>query len=172
MLYEVTGDILLSRAAAIVHGVAPNDHMGSGLALNLREDWPAMYKDFRHYSHTSRPEPGTLWTRAVADGRRIIALFTQQPAPNEHTHPGKARIQDVNHCLRALRHTIDQEKIGSIALPRFATGVGGMEWNEVKPLIEQHLGSLQIPVYLYTTFHKGVHAKEPAAVQAGRELIS
>jgi hypothetical protein len=33
----------------------------------------------------------------------------------------------------------------------------------VKPLIEQHLGTLKIPVYLYTTFHKGVQAKEPLA---------
>ena len=163
MLHEVTGDILLSRATAIVHGVAPNDHMASGLAHHLREDWPAMYKDFRHFSHTGHPEPGALWAWAGADGRRIIALFTQQAAPNEHTHPGKARIQDVNHCLRALRHYIEAEKIGSIALPRLATGVGGLAWNEVKPLIEQHLGSLDIPVYLYTTFHKDVQAKELAA---------
>ncbi|MEO6739316.1 MAG: macro domain-containing protein [Chthoniobacteraceae bacterium] len=163
MLHEVTGDILLSRAAAIVHGVAPNDHMATGLAHNLREDWPAMYKDFRHFAHTSNPEPGTLWAWAGADGRRIIALLTQQPAASEGKHPGKARVQDVNHCLRALRKFIDEEKIGSIALPRLATGVGGLFWSEVKPIIEGHLGSLEIPVYLYTTFHKGVQAKEPVA---------
>jgi len=88
--------------------------MATGLAHSLREDWPAMHKDFRHYSHTSNPESGSLWAWAGADGRRIIALFTQQAAPSEHTHPGKARIQDVNHCLRALRHFIDEEKIESI----------------------------------------------------------
>jgi O-acetyl-ADP-ribose deacetylase (regulator of RNase III) len=163
MIFEVTGDILLSRAAAIVQGVAPNDHMATNLGLSLREDWPAMYKDFRHYCHTANPEPGTLWAWAGADGRRIISLFTQQPAASEGKHPGKARVQDVNHCLRALRHCIDGEKIGSVALPRLATGVGGLFWSEVRPLIEQHLGTLQIPVYLYTTFHAGQQAKEPAA---------
>jgi O-acetyl-ADP-ribose deacetylase (regulator of RNase III) len=163
MLHEVSGDILLSHAAAIAHGVAPNDHMNSGLAHSLREDWPAMYKDFRHHSKTSHPEPGSLWVWTGADGRRIIALFTQQPAPSEDSHPGKARIQDVNHCLRALRGLIEKEKFKSIALPRLATGVGGLAWNEVKPLVEQHLGTLQIPVYLYTTFHKGEKAKEPGA---------
>lgn len=164
MIHEVSGDILLSRAAAIAHGVAPNDHMASGLAHSLREDWPAMYKDFRHHSHTSHPGAGCIWAWAGADGRRIIALFTQQPAPDEHTHPGKARIQDVNHCLRALRIFIEKEQLASIALPRLATGVGGLAWNEVKPLIEQHLGSLKIPVYIYTTFHAAQLAKEPAAV--------
>jgi len=161
MLHEVTGDILLTDAAAIAHGVAPNDHMNSGLALSLRQDWPAMYKDFRHYSHTTNPEPGSIWSWAGADNKRIIALFTQKPAPNEHAHPGKARIQDVNHCLRALRHFIDHEKLPSIALPRLATGVGGLAWNEVQPLIQEHLASLNIPIYLYTTFKKGVKAEEP-----------
>lgn len=164
MIHEVTGDILLSRAAAIVHGVAPNDHMASGLAHHLREDWPAMYKDFRHFCHTTHPQPGALWAWVGADGRRIIALFTQQPAASESQHPGKARVQDVNHCLRALRHHLEEEKIGSVALPKLATGVGGLAWSEMKPLIERHLGALQIPVYLYTTFHAGQQAKEPAAV--------
>lgn len=42
MIHYVSGDILLSKAAAIAHGVAPNDHMDHGLALALRERWPAM----------------------------------------------------------------------------------------------------------------------------------
>lgn len=66
----------------------------------------------------------------------------------------------MNHCLRALHHLIDEEKLTSIALPRLATGVGGLAWNEMRPLIGQHLGTLQIPD-LYTTFHKGEWAIEP-----------
>ncbi len=61
MLYEVQGDILLSEAQAIAHGVAPNDHFDSGLALALREKWPAMAKDFRHFAHQTHPKPGDVW---------------------------------------------------------------------------------------------------------------
>ncbi|HRA21754.1 MAG TPA: Appr-1-p processing protein, partial [Anaerolineae bacterium] len=39
MIHELSGDILLSQAKAVAHGVAPNDHFGSGLALALRERW-------------------------------------------------------------------------------------------------------------------------------------
>ena len=42
MIYEVSGDILLSKAQAIAHGVAPNDHFTNGLALSLRERYPAL----------------------------------------------------------------------------------------------------------------------------------
>ncbi len=51
MLSEVSGDIIHSRAHALAHGVAPHDHMDRGLALALRERWPAFAKDFRHYCH-------------------------------------------------------------------------------------------------------------------------
>ena len=52
MIHEIAGDILLSKAALIAHGIAPMDDFHSGLALALRERWPALYKDFRHYCHT------------------------------------------------------------------------------------------------------------------------
>ncbi len=161
MLYEVAGDILLSRAAAIVHGVSPNDNFGQGLALSLREQWPAMYQDFRHYCKTQKAEAGGLWTWAGADGRRIVNLFTQDPPKSAGGHPGRATLQHVGHALRALHGVVLAEKISSLALPRLATGVGGLEWSAVQPLLAKHLGSLQIPVIVYSRYEQGLAAKEP-----------
>lgn len=160
MIKQLTGDILLSDAQAVAHGIAPNDHFDSGLALSLRQDWPALHKDFRHYLHTTHPKPGGLWVWTRADGRRVINLFTQEPAPSENARPGKATYQNVNHCLRELHKLVEHEKISSLALPRLATGVGGLEWDQVEPLLQQHLGSLQIPIYVYTTYQRGVKAAE------------
>jgi len=161
MIYEVEGDILKSGAAAIAHGVAPDDDFHSGLALALREQWPAMYKDFRHFCHTHSPHIGQAWSWGGAGGTRIVALLTQEPAKDKNDHPGKAKLSAVNHALRELRRMVETEGLASIALPRVATGVGGLDWTEVKPLIEHHLGDLPIPVYLYTVFHPGVQATEP-----------
>jgi O-acetyl-ADP-ribose deacetylase (regulator of RNase III) len=55
MIKEISGDLLFSKAQVIAHGVAPNDPFHSGLALQLREHSPAMYKDFRHYCQTRNP---------------------------------------------------------------------------------------------------------------------
>ncbi len=161
MLHTVTGDILLTRAAAIAHGVSPGDNFGQGLALSLREQWPAMYQDFRHYCKTQSPAAGGLWTWAGAGGHRIINLFTQEPARSAGQHPGKATLQHVGHALRALHKLVEVEKIPSLALPRLATGVGGLEWSAVEPLLGQHLGGLEIPVFLYTTYRQGQKAAEP-----------
>jgi len=161
MLKEVQGDILLSGAAAIAHGVAPNDPFDQGLALSLREKAPALYKDFRHYCHTQHPKPGTAWTWVGADGVRIINLLTQEPAEGHHGgRPGRASVANVSHALKALRHVVEQENLRSIALPRLATGVGGLAWEDVRPLIVQHLEGLNIPVYVYSTYHAGMKAAE------------
>ena len=161
MLYEVAGDILLSRADMIAHGVSPNDNFGQGLALSLREQWPALYQDFRHYCKTQHASTGGLWTWMGADGRRIANLFTQEPPRSAGGHPGRATLQHVGHALRELHRLVETEKVNSLALPRLATGVGGLEWSEVHPLLEQHLGMLTIPVIVYSRYEKGVAAKEP-----------
>jgi O-acetyl-ADP-ribose deacetylase (regulator of RNase III) len=168
MIYEVAGDILLTNAQAIAHGVAPNDHFDSGLALALREKWPSMAKDFRHYAHQSHPKPGEIWMWGGVGGVRIFSLMTHD---GEHTHgsrPGRASLDNVNHALRRLRHAIEKEEITSLALPAIATGVGGLSWQEVKPLVEQTLGELAIPIFVYSIYRPGQKADEESLAELKR----
>jgi O-acetyl-ADP-ribose deacetylase (regulator of RNase III) len=120
-----------------------------------------MYKDFRHYCQTVHPKPGATWEWAGAEGARVVSLFTQDAAYGHGAKPGKATLEHVNHALRALRQMAEQEKLSSMALPRLATGVGGLSWQDVSPLIDKHLGDLTIPVYVYATYQKDVAANEP-----------
>lgn len=160
MIKEVSGDILLSKAQAIAHGVAPHDHFDQGLAKSLRELWPSLAKDFRHYCHNENPRPGELWMWGAPNGKRYVNLLTQEPAPSANQHPGRARTEYVHHALRELKKLAEKEKFSSIALPRLATGVGGLDWSEVKPLVEQHLGALGIPVYVYSEYRAQQQAQE------------
>jgi hypothetical protein len=41
--------------------------------------------------------------------------------------------------------------------------VGGLDWSVVHPLVQQHLGSLGIPVIVYANYQPGVPAVEPLA---------
>lgn len=152
MIRYVSGDLLKSQASLIAHGVAPNDNFGQGLALALRENWPALYKDFRHYCQSQHPKAGECWVWAGANGQRIANLLTQEAAYGHGERPGKATIANVNHALRALHKYVEREKITTIALPRIATGVGGLDWKDIKPLIEQQLGSLDADIEVYETY--------------------
>lgn len=160
MIKEVAGDILLTKAQVIVHGIAPNDHFNSGLALSLREQWPAMYQDFRHFCHGNHPKPGEAWLWGGTDGKRVVSLFTQEASQTRQGNPGRSSTHNVNLALRELRQLIENENFSSLALPRLATGVGGLDWEDVKPLVNKHLGDLKIPIYVYSTYSKGKPAEE------------
>ena len=160
MIVEVSGDILLSNAAAIAHGVAANDPMDQGLALALHEDYPAMHKDFHHWCHKQHPKPGEAWIWSSADGRRVINLITQEGGYGQGARPGKASTKSVNDALRSLKKLIAKEGLKSVALPRLATGVGGLDWDDVRPLIQRQLGDLGAPVYVYATYVPGEKATE------------
>ena len=160
MLHEVQGDILLTKAQVIAHGVAPDDHFNSGTCLVASrslaghgQGLPALLSN----------DPARR-RRSLGLGRsrraRIVNLLTQDGSYDEGGRPGKATLQHVGHALHALRKLIADENFTSVAIPRLATGVGGLHWTDVEPLVRKHLGDLKIPVYVYTVYHKGLQAKE------------
>lgn len=161
MIYKVEGDILLSKAHAIVQGVGINDPMDKGLALALQTRYPEMCKDFHRWCHQHNTRPGEAWFWAGINNIRIVNLITQDTV-DSHEYPlGKATLGNVRHALDALVKIIIKEKLTSIALPRLATGSGDLDWDDVWPLIENSLGDLDIPVYVYTSYHVGQKAEEP-----------
>ena len=160
MIYEVSGDILLTKAQMIAHGIASNDPMTQGLALSLHKNYPSMHKDFHHWCHIQNPKPGSAWMWGGTGGVRVTNLITQEH-DGHGGQPGKASVKNVRKCLKELVKILKKESITSVALPKLATGVGGLAWEDVHPLITDKLGDLDIPVYIYTVFHAGQQAEEP-----------
>ncbi|BBL70954.1 macro domain-containing protein [Methylogaea oryzae] len=161
MIHEVAGDILLTRAQAIVHGAAANDPMDQGLALALHSLFPSMHKDYHHWCHQKHPKPGEAWMWDTGMGKKIATLITQEGGYGHGQRLGKASVSNLRHALRALRKAAEKEKIASIAVPRLATGVGGLDWLEVWPVIQEQLGEMEIPVFVYVEYLPKQKANEP-----------
>ena len=165
MIRDVEGDILLSDAQLIAHGIATHEPFDSGLALALRERFPSLVRDYRHAMHAKEPRTGEIWLwRGInEDGstRAIVNLLTQDMLHGgAAAKPGKATLENVGRALKALARYVRDEKVRSVALPRLATGVGGLAWSDVKPLVQQHLGDLDVPVLVYEVYRAGVQADE------------
>jgi O-acetyl-ADP-ribose deacetylase (regulator of RNase III) len=161
MIHEVEGDILLTGAEAIAHGVAANDPMNQGLAKALHERYPAMHKDFHHWCRQQHPKLGSAFIWSGAGHIRVINLLTQEGGYEHGSKPGGASVSSVNHALHALKKVIADESLGSVALPRLATGVGGLDWNAVQPLIRSQLGDVDADIYVYSRYVPGKKAAEP-----------
>lgn len=165
MIQEVAGDILLSQAQYIAHGIATHDHFDTGLALSLRERFPSMVRDYRHDTHNKPLAAGAIWgwkgVDAAGRTRGIVNLLTQDMVgTGPAAKPGKATLAHVEHALKALAKYVREEGVTSLALPRVATGVGGLQWEQVRPLIQTHLADVGVPVFVYHVYHKDLQAHE------------
>lgn len=161
MIYKVEGDILLSKAQAIVHGVGVNDQMDKGLALQLRNKYPSLQKDLNRWCHQHDTKPGEAWLWIGQNNVHIVNLITHENMESNDHHYDKATLGNIRHALTALVKMVAFEKLASIALPRIGTGLGDLDWDDVWRLIENILGGLDIPVYVYVVYHPGQAAYEP-----------
>ncbi len=163
MIHKVEGDILLSKAQVIVHGVGVNDPMDKGLALKLSNKYPSLQKDFNRWCHQHNTLPGEAWLWLGQDNTRIVNLITHENRENNDHHYDKATLSNIRHALTALVKIVTFEKLTSMALPRIGTGFGDLDWDDVWPIMENILGGLDIPVYVYVSYHPGQFADEHGA---------
>lgn len=160
MMKEVEGDILLTKAQAFAHGVAVDDDFKHGLSLQLKEQWPALYKDFRHFCKTHSPKEGDVWSWKGPGTPVIFNLFTQSAPRIEGGIPSKASISHVNHALKNLVKELNHQSISSLAITKIGTGVGGLDWSEVKATLNKDLSHYEGQVYVYATYKAKIAAKE------------
>lgn len=70
--------------------------------------------------------------------------------PTKRHWKNKSRIEDIQAGLKALVEELRRLKIQSVAIPPLGCGLGGLNWNEVRPLIEQafhDLPEMRVLVY-------------------------
>ncbi len=147
MLEFKTGNILAEDADALVNTVNCVGVMGRGIALQFKKAFPENYKAYAAACQRDELRPGRMFvfeTRELANPRLIINF------PTKRHWRGKSRMQDIEDGLKALRKTIRESDIHSVAIPPLGCGLGGLNWNEVRPRIEEALcglGELHIVVF-------------------------
>lgn len=161
MIVKVEGDILLTKAQAIVHGVGVNDPMDKGLALAFRDHYPGLQKDFDRWCHQHNAKPGDAWMWTGRGNARIINLITHENTESNDHHYDKATLGNLRHALSELIKIIRFEKLTSIALPKLGTGFGDLDWDDVLPIIENSFSVLDIPVFVYVNYLPSHQADEP-----------
>lgn len=161
MIYEVEGDIMLSRAKLIVQGVATNDLMTRGLARKLGQRYPAMVKDFHAYCEQEQPQPGQVWLWGETGTTQIMNLITHESDADIPARVGRPNKISVNRAFRALNTLYNEHRFKSIAMPKIGAGEFGLDWAEVKDMLHAQLGQLLIPIFVYTKELDGQVAHEP-----------
>ena len=135
-----TGDILSEDVEAVVNSVNCVGVMGRGIALQFKNAYPANFKAYAAACRRHQVEPGRMFiheTNLLAGPRWIINF------PTKRHWRSKSRLEDIQAGLEALASTIDRLGIRSIAVPPLGSGLGGLDWSEVRHRIEIELGRLE-----------------------------
>lgn len=133
------GDILAADAEALVNTVNCVGVMGRGIALQFKNRFPANFKAYAAACKRNEVRPGKMFvfdTRELSWPRYIINF------PTKRHWRGKSRIEDIRAGLDALADEIRAREIRSVAIPPLGSGLGGLDWNDVRPLIEEAMAVL------------------------------
>jgi O-acetyl-ADP-ribose deacetylase (regulator of RNase III) len=131
-----TGDILAADAEALVNTVNCVGIMGRGVALQFKNAFPANFKAYEAACARNEVQPGKMFvfeTRELTGPRYIINF------PTKRHWRGKSRMEDIDSGLTALVGEIRHRGIRSIAIPPLGSGLGGLNWSQVRPRIEHAL---------------------------------
>ena len=135
-----TGDTLSEDVEAVVNSANCVGVMGRGIALQFKNAYPANFKAYAAACRRHQVEPGRMFvqeTHQLASPRLIINF------PTKRHWKSKSRLEDIQAGLENLASTIDRLGIRSIAVPPLGSGLGGLNWSEVRHRIEIELGRLE-----------------------------
>lgn len=139
MIRYVQGDILEADADALVNTVNCVGVMGRGIALQFKRAFPANFKAYSAACERGEVQPGRMFVHETGElaGPRYIINF-----PTKVHWRGKSRIEHIESGLEALVAEIRTRGIRSVAIPPLGSGLGGLDWAEVRPLIDRALSEL------------------------------
>lgn len=175
MINLAQGNLLEASVEALVNTVNTEGVMGKGIALQFKMAFPSMFKAYSDASKAGLVQLGEMdvYDRGgLADGPRWIINF-----PTKGHWKSRSKISDIERGLGNLISTVTRLGIKSIAVPPLGCGHGGLNWAEVKPLIEQAFNTLpNVVVQLYApegapTPQAMVNRTEPPKMTVGRAAL-
>jgi O-acetyl-ADP-ribose deacetylase (regulator of RNase III) len=167
MIEFKTGDLFAEPADAFVNTVNCVGVMGRGIALQFKKAFPANFRAYAAACKRGDVQPGRMFvfeTGQLAPPRFIVNF------PTKRHWRGPSRISDIEAGLEALVQEIRARRIRSIALPPLGSGLGGLDWRDVRPLVEKALA--QLPDVRSTVFEPGERLERPAAKSKKRPAMT
>ena len=115
--------------------------MGKGIALEFKKRFPDNFSAYQKWCH-SGAKPGTVFL--FKRNNNFIFNF----ATKEHWR-NPSKIEWIVSGLKELKKLIIENNVKSIAVPALGCSLGGLNWNDVKPLIISELTGIDCNVMIF-----------------------
>ena len=128
------GDLLKQDDVdAIVNTVNCVGVMGKGIALQFKNKWPANNEAYELACKAGQVKLGRMF---VFDSGGLVKPNFIINFPTKGHWRAKSEIKSIQDGLKDLIEQVKRLKIKFIAIPPLGCGNGGLDWDDVRPLIE------------------------------------
>src|SRR3989338_6783026 len=141
MIEYKTGNLFVSQADAFAHGCNTVGKMNAGIANQFKQHFPEMFRDYKDRCRKGIFLPGDAYIFYNEEKPHVINLATQGQ--------GSAQISYIESSLDNLRNIVLCDRVESIAMPRIGSGLGKLDWNIIKEIIERYLRDLELKVEIW-----------------------
>jgi len=160
-VYFVKGDLFLTNCNSICHGVNSMGKMGAGIALEIRRRYPGAYNSYVHLYESGQLSIGNVYP--YIDSKVIFNMTTQkyygrtpgvQYASIENIEKGFKKLPKIITKVNESLIGLNREVINGVAFSRIGCSLGGLQWEDVKPLFQEYLGDT-VPIIVYEEYISG-----------------
>lgn len=155
------GDILKSEAQTLVNTVNCVGVMGKGIALEFKNQFPDMFKDYALRCERNEIKPGQPHLYRTMFPPQIINF------PTKDHWKSVSKIDNIERGLELLVDKYTEWGVKSLALPPLGCGNGQLEWRVVGPLIYQYAKQMGIPVEMYAPYGTKPQELTPEFLEKG-----
>jgi O-acetyl-ADP-ribose deacetylase (regulator of RNase III) len=129
------GDLLRQEGVdAIVNTVNCVGVMGKGIALQFKKKWPENFRAYELACKRKEIRPGKMF---VYDSGGLLKPNFIINFPTKDHWREKSKIEYIRDGLDDLLAQLTRLGIKSVALPPLGCGNGGLDWSDIRPIIEE-----------------------------------
>jgi O-acetyl-ADP-ribose deacetylase (regulator of RNase III) len=148
---HTTGSILDSGADALVNPVNCVGVSGKGLALEFKKRFPTATDWYRKMAEDGLVDIGTSFHFYGINHPTVTRVFF---LPTKMHWREPSHLSYVEAGLDALAESVNScddpcAGVRKIAIPALGCGLGGLDWEQVRPLIEQAAMQMKPEVLIY-----------------------
>lgn len=152
MIRYTQGNLLDADAEAIVNTVNTVGVMGKGIALMFKKRFPKNMTEYAMACKSGEVQTGKMFVTETGEsiGPKWVVNF-----PTKQHWRADSKMEWVTSGLDELRRFIIKNNVKSIAIPALGAGNGKLDWENVKPEIEQRLSDLEnVDIIIYEPLSK------------------
>ena len=140
MLHQIDHtDIFEVEAEALVNPVNCVGVMGRGLARQFRHRFPQCFQDYVRACRDGSLRPGSVHVHPTQRKHPPLVVIN---LPTKDHWRDPSQLSYIIFGVAALADALERYQIKSVAIPPLGCGLGGLDWDDVRPVIEDGLASL------------------------------